>query len=318
MKYQENQKKEQIRTIFELWYKNPRMEIQEIGEILELNYRTVKSRIEEAITRGYIVGPQLRKKSFMNFIRYIHFINSKDSVGLYEQFMEDKSIIYHAILEGFCNFRVVSDRVLDIDGIEIFGPCTDYYVSFPPHIPWDISMATMKKMVQTFDPKTYTPKFIFETHWDEKVYWTDWDQILFGEFKYDFRKPLNTIARKKLNMYKRDADRWLKKVPDCCSIFTSYFPETVSSYDPYIFMIESDYEDFVIDVFSQLPTSIFYYKVSDKLFIHAWIDRGSMRSEIPLKDISKLHMLTLMRDLKKKEIVKNITDAEVFCYWRRE
>ena len=54
------------------------MEIQEIGEILELNYRTVKSRIREAVTQGYIVGPQLRKKSFMNFITYEYLVNCED------------------------------------------------------------------------------------------------------------------------------------------------------------------------------------------------------------------------------------------------
>jgi hypothetical protein len=318
MKYHVDQKKEQIRTIFELWYKNPRMEIQEIGEILELNYRTVKSRIKEAITQGYIVGPQLRKKSFMNFITYEYLVNCEDRVALYKELLENEYIVYHAIMRGFCNFRIVSEKILDIDGTMVFGPCTDHYMSFPPDISWNESMSIVNKMVQTFDPEHYTPKIIFETHWDEKVYWTDVDEILYREFKYDFRKPLNTIARKKYNMYKRDADRWLKKVPDCCSIFTAYFPETVSEYDPYVYMIETDYEDFVIDVFSQLPTSIYYYKVSNKLFIHAWLDRGSMKSIIPLRDITKLHMLTLMRDLKKKEIVKSIAHAEVSFYWRRE
>jgi hypothetical protein len=318
MKYQLDERKEQFRTIFELWYKNPRMEIQEIGEVLELNYRTVKSRIEEAVTQGYIVGPQIRKKSFKPFKEYVHFAIFEDPDVLYQEYRWNKDIIHHAVLDGFCNFSFISEKHFDLEGILVSGDRTDYHISYPPNLSWSTSLPRMGEMVQAFDPATYTPKHYLKTHWDEKIYWTELDETLYGEFKYDFRKPLNTIARKKYNMYKRDADRWLKKVPECCTVFTSYFPESIFAYDSCVYMFETDYEDFLIDVFSLLPTTAWFYRVSNKLFIHTWLDRGSMRSATPLEDISMLHMISLMRNLKKKEIIKSEAHAEVICYWRRE
>jgi hypothetical protein len=311
------ERKKGIRMVFKEVHKTPRIRPKEAAKILQMRPSSIGAIIREAITQGYIVGPQLRKMSFMNFITYEYLLNCEDPVALYNELLENEYIVYHAILEGFCNFRIVSEKELDIGGTMVFGPCTDHYMSFPPNRSWDASINVIQRKVNAFDPQKYTPKGIIKNHWDQSVAWTELDEILYRNFKYDLRRPIAPIM-KEYNIQRHVIDEWLKKVPDCCSIFTAYFPETVSNYDPYIYMIETDYEDFVIDVFSQLPTSIYYYKVADRLFIHAWLDRGSMRSVIPLKDITKLYMLILARDLKKKEIVKSITDATVTCYWRRE
>jgi hypothetical protein len=34
-----------------------------------------------------------------------------------------------------------------------------------------------------------------------------------------------------------------------------------------MFMFETDYEDFIVDLFSELPTSTFFFKVANKLFV---------------------------------------------------
>jgi hypothetical protein len=38
---------------------------------------------------------------------------------------------------------------------------------------------------------------------------------------------------------------WLEKLPECCTIATSYFPEKLSGYESYLFLFETDYEDFI-------------------------------------------------------------------------
>lgn len=68
-----------------------------------------------------------------------------------------------------------------------------------------------------------------------------------------------------------------------------HFPETIFDHNPAIYMFETDYEDFVIALFSQLPATIYYYKISDRLFIHAWLDRDiTIKVFSSLKDITKI------------------------------
>lgn len=69
--------------------------------------------------------------------------------------------------------------------------------------------------------------------------------------------------------------------------FTRYFPEGAKAYDPYLFVFETDYEDFIVDLFSELPTSTFFFKVSDKLLMSGRMIKTSVRKvDLEMPDIS--------------------------------
>ncbi|MGC1121353.1 MAG: hypothetical protein WBA22_09685, partial [Candidatus Methanofastidiosia archaeon] len=77
--------------------------------------------------------------------------------------------------------------------------------------------------------------------------------------------------------------------------------------------------DFVIELFSQLPTTTWFYRVSDNLFLDVWLDRGSMKSDDYLmQDINRLHIPLLVRELLKREIIRSEAHAVVQCYWRKD
>ena len=83
-------------------------------------------------------------------------------------------------------------------------------------------------------------------------------------------------------------------------------------------MFETDYEDFVIDLFSQLPSTIYYYKIPDKLFIHASLDRDiTVKVFSSLKDINRLPFFVLIKDLLNKGIVRSEAHAIECFFWRR-
>jgi hypothetical protein len=313
-------RKRQIRTIYELLNKDPRIQYKDVGEVLGVDWRTVSTRMKEAFEQGFIVGPQIRKKSYRNFKQYMYFVRCEDPIGLYEKYIDDRNVIYHAIMDGFANFWIISRKRINIEGvIVILGLNSDFHISYAPNHSWDAGIGMMWKKLKHFDPLEYVPRGIIKTHWDETVEWDEQDEILFREFKYDLRKPLEPLVKEKYHIWSGDAYEWLKRLPECCTIYTCYFPETISAYDPYLFMFETDYEDFVIDLFSQLPTTTYFFKVSDRLFMYARIERGSMRiahSRIP--NVVKLHVPLLVRDLQKRGIVKSKGRAAVECYWKED
>lgn len=112
---------------------------------------------------------------------------------------------------------------------------------------------------------------------------------------------------------------WLKNLPEYCTLFIRYFPERFSAYDPYLFMFETDYEDFIIDLFSELPTSPFFFKGSTKLFLFANIDRRLLRStDNQISDITKLHIPLLIGDLLERGIIRSEAHAISEYYWVKD
>jgi hypothetical protein len=307
-----------FRIIFNTLDRNPRIPVRSLSKILRLRHSNAGRRLKDAFEKGYIVGPQIRKKSFSNLAEYIYFVRSEDPIGLFRKFTQDTNVVYHTLMDGFSNLRIISLRELDLDGIIVGGRRSDYHISHAPDHSWEHSIKTMQEMLDTFDLGTYVPRGFINTHWSESIEWSETDEILFRELKYDLRKPATPLM-KTHHISADEISMWLERLPQCCTIFTCYFPETVPAYDPYVFMVETDYEDFVIELFSQLSTTTWFYRVSDNLFLDVWLDRGSMKSgDYLMQDINRLHIPLLFRELLRRGIIRSEAHAVVQCYWRKD
>jgi hypothetical protein len=171
--------------------------------------------------------------------------------------------------------------------------------------------------VERFDPADYEPKGIIQTHYDEQIEWGEEDEILYRYFKYDLRKPLDPLIKK--GYTKNKIYKWLKKLPECCSIITKYYPQTRAAYDPYIFFFETDYEDFIIELFSEMPSSGLFFRVADTLVLFVQVERELLRRvDSDITEITQLHIPLLTRSLLKKGIVKSRAHALVNYHWRKD
>jgi hypothetical protein len=176
----------------------------------------------------------------------------------------------------------------------------------------------MRDIVREFDPEDYIPKTYITNHWNETVEWSKEHEILYQEFKYDLRKLLEPIARKYGIPIGRIRN-FLEQLPTYCIIFTCYYRESLSSYDECLYTFETDYEDFVIDVFSQLPATSWFYKVEDRLIAHLQIKtRPSRKESLQTEDVTGVQILLLVKDMMKKGIVRNEAHGTFKCYWRKE
>ncbi len=317
MRITEEEKKRQYYQIYRLLNRNPRMLPSEISKIIRTTPRTAGNRINEAIDKGYMSKPKIRKKSFSNFKEYMYFVRCKDPLELYLQYSKDQRIIYHAVMGGSTNLWVISKEEIDIDGdILLWGSRSDYHVSFAPNHTWKTGIKNIEEMTERFEPNKYEPKGVLQTHWDETIEWDAIDEILYRYFKYDLRKPLTPLKREYLITTRKYKD-WFKKLPEYCTVYLRYFPKGTSSYDSYIFVFETDYDDFIIDLFSQLPTSSTFFKVSNKLILYAFVERGSIRDgDIqPISDVSELHIPFLVKNLSRKGIVRNVEYTILSYHW---
>jgi hypothetical protein len=311
-------RRKQFRKIYEYLCDKPRFQPHHVAKEMGLRPSSVKYRLEEAIEKEYIVGPQIRKKSFFNLKSYVNFVDCDDPLDMYQRYKKDKNVIYHAILDGFCNFQVISEKKMNIKGSVLEGVLPDYFLSRPPDHSWGMAINTMRDMVRKFNPEDYIPKGYITNHWNETVEWSEEHEILYQEFKYNLRKLLKPLARK-YGIYMGRIKSFLEQLPEYCTIFTCYYQESLSAYEEYVYVFETEYEDFIIDVFSELPATCWFYKVEDKLIAHLQITIIPLRwKNIPIQEVSELQVPFLVKELAKREILKSEVHAVFRYYWRKD
>lgn len=311
------EQRQQYRVIFELLDREPRIYIKDIALKLRIDPNTASNRFAKALTEKYFSLPQVRKCSYRNMIEHVYFVDCRNPLELFRQCQKDSNVIYNATMSGFASMWIITKEKIDIEGTVINGPRSDYHVSYPPNYSWKEAIQIMQRKAETFNLREYQPKRIIRNHWNEPIEWDTTDEILYREFKYDLRKKFTSIMRTH-HISANRIYRFLGRVHECCTVFTRYFPESIMAYDPYLFMLETDYEDFVIELFSELPTSSFFFKVADKLFLYANIERTSIREPgRHMSDISQLDIPLLVEGLLKKGILKSEEHTLVEYYWAK-
>lgn len=319
MRLTPEKRKEHYRTVYELLNKNSRIKVKDAARVLGLNRSAASNRMNEAFNLGYVTKPQVRLRSYKNTMEYTYFIRSKHPFRLFKNYVKDMNVVYHAKMGGFAHLWITSKEKMDITGdIVAEGYRSDYYVAHAPNHTWKDAIKVMQKKVETFNPDHYKPKGYIQTHWHEPIEWGAESEALFSYFKYDLRKDITPVMRKNLISARRVYE-WLEQLPHSCTVFTRYFPNGIDSYDPYLFMLETDYEDFIIDLFSELPTSSFFFKVSDKLFSLTRVERKSLRSTaLDMSEINQLYIPHMIDALEERGILKSEDHATVECHWKKE
>ena len=312
------QRRKQYWIIYQLLFQTPRVYIKDISSAIGADPSVTSRRIQEAFELGYIVGPQVRKRSYSNMKEYTYFVDCKDPRKQFLKLKKDKNVVYHAVMIGSPNLWIVSREKMDIKGdIIVGGLRSDYHISCAQNRSWEKSLQIMKGGAESFSPETFEPNGTLQTHWDETARWDTKDETLFREFKYDMRKKLSPIMRKHHTSGEK-LYKWLEKLPECCTTATYYFPETASAYDPYLFMFETDYEDFLIDLFSELPTSSFFFKIENKLVLMAYLKREYLRYiGVDSIDFGQMHLNLLLMDLMERGITTSEVHTIVEYYWAK-
>ena len=297
----EKEYRRDIRTIYDTLWENPRGPDSTISTILGAKIAAVRTRM--AYEAGYIVGPEIRKRSYKNLKEYMYFINCKNPELLYIKLRDDPKVVYHAKTSGCYNMWIVAKERMDIKGeIVLEGYRSDYCIPYAPDHSWKTTLGIMRKKADNFNPDTYQHQDTIRIHLDDIINWNEEREIFYRYFKYNLRKPFTPLARKGLS--KKKADEFFNNLQTTCTIHTSYYPDSLSAYTHYLFMIETDYEDFIINLFSELPSSVSFFKVSKRLFASTYVPQQVVRNQ-DLKVTPKRSCIPLLLiDLLEKGIIK--------------
>jgi DNA-binding Lrp family transcriptional regulator len=318
MRITPEERNSQYRSCYKLLLESPRIYLKDIASKLGISRRTAMLRVQEAFERKYIVGPEIRKRSFLNLREYVYFIKCENPELLFLELRENENVIYHCQMSGFCNLFVIAKKRIKIKGTIILeGYRTDYHISYVLNCLWEKKIQNAKKKIENFNPEEYVPKGTLKSHFDQTVEWDPKDEALYRYFKYNLRKPFAPVMKK--NKVSKDKFlRFLERLPEYCTIATSYFPETLSAYDHYLFMFETDYEDFLIDLFSGFPTTCWFFKVADKLFMRAYIPTKLVRNVNFQVAVNKWYLPVLMMELLERKIVKRKLHAMAEYFWAKD
>ena len=312
------EKKKQYRIIYELICNSPRIFINEISSALNTDRGTASRRTHEAFNDGYVLKPQVRKKSYKNMKEYIYILNSSDAIQNYLDYIEDENVVYHAELLGPANFWIMAREEIDLKGeILAEGARSDYYVAHAPNHSWLTAIEKIHTMVKEFNSDRYVTKGYIHDHLNEYLDWNSEFEMLYREFKYNARKKQTPIRKKHLISGSKLQD-WYEKYLEYCTVFTRWFPEGFSAYDPYLIMFETDYEDFIVELFSELPTSSIFFKVGDILFLYANVPRQYIRSIDSFTSVNRFHIPYIIRILEKEDIIKSQSRFSVEYSWGKE
>jgi len=308
-------KKRKFRALYELLFANYRILNYRISE--KLGFRAVSKVLEEAHRNQYIIGPEARKCSHANTLEYIYFFNTEEPDITYMKYREDPRVIYNAQLYGFCNSLVISKEEIEIEGeILLKGPRSDYYVPFTPDHSFECALQNMQKKIQHFSPHDYTPREFIKTHWNETVKWDEDDEKIYRFLKYNLRKKKGSfIERNWISVGK--INYWFETLDKRCTIHTSFYPETLTKYQSYLSMFDTDYEDFVIEVFSELPASPSFFKVQDRLILIAYYP-GKFMNDVYTRTSEILSIPPLEVELLTEGIVKKKQRAMVGRSWKKD
>jgi hypothetical protein len=295
-------KKKRFRAVYELLFDDYRMKNYLISK--KLGIRAISRVLDEARRDQYIIGPETRKCSFANILEYVYFFNTEEPDITYMEFREDPRVVYNAQLYGFCNSLVISREEIQIDGeVLLNGPRSDYYIPFTPDHSFECALQYMQKKIEDFSPRNYTPQEIIKNHWGETVKWDEDDEDIYRFLKYDLRKKKGPLIGKRW-ISAGKINYWLETLNKRCTIHTSFYPETLSEYQTYLSVFDTDYEDFVIEVFSELPASPSFFKVQEKLILMAYYPGKFMNDEFThtkILSIPPLEMRLLKRGIVKKK-----------------
>lgn len=312
------EQKKQFRIIYELLHENPRVYIKDMASVLNINPHATSKNLEKAFNEGYVLPPQLRTRSFANMKEYMYFVHCDSVSEHYLTYIEDERVVYHAVMGGSANLWIISREKMRIPGdILCEGYRSDYHVAHATDHSWHHAITLMKEKIKNFNPLDYHPEDIVQTRHHESITWDSDFQSLYREFKYNVRSKLSPIMKRN-RISAEKIYKFFDILPYTCTVFSRYFPETLSAYDPYVFMFKTNYEDFIVSLFSELPTSPLFFKVSDRLLVYVDVARQYLRNVHESTDISRLHIPLLINDLLKRKIIEYEDHAILEYHWGKD
>ena len=287
--------------LFQLIVEDPRIPKKEIARRFNVNLKTAEIWWNHATGRRIIIPPIIRRKCYRNFREYFYFLSTDDPHTLFNELQKYKEILYVSVESGFSNLFAISENPLDIEGDIVTEGCrSDYYVTIPPDQSFQAAISEIRRKLQLLDSFKEFPSPLIQRNyayepWDEK------DEAIFQTLCNDMRISFSRVLRE-TKTYSDKILKWFRRRDEFGDTITMFFPRGDSSYILLRYLIETDMDSLLIDIFSELPTSTTFCRIGEKLMISVYL---------PFIAEGRKIVREVMSVLKRERLVTDYTNSFV-------
>ena len=151
---------------------------------------------------------------------------------------------------------------------------------------------------------------------EEYSEWDQLDEAIYTALANDLRKPWVRVL-KESDAYKDKIMNWFRRRDDFGSTHVMYFPEGESAYQLSLYMVETEYDSLLIDIFSELPASSVFYRLQNKLMICIYLPFLNSEGErFSYSYGGRFIVRKVLSILQKEELVTDCTNSIVEYYYR--
>ncbi|MBU7031542.1 MAG: hypothetical protein HXS53_03345 [Theionarchaea archaeon] len=216
---------------------------------------------------------------------------------------------YLCIFHGSWDVMVSYNGTIDFTDIPGYrGEVTMGYrgIIHTPRVPFTTWQSALKKIDTILSQEEYEQELFFTQipctpDWDEE----EWH--LFYYFTHNLRKSFNDL-RKRIPISWRKFEAWKKSLFDYCVHFQAYYPEGYDAYNIKTFCFQTDYETFIVDLFSHLPATPVFSNVGDHILLDI---------SVPNDHLQQVKIFELISQLIEKDIISHCIDGYTVIEWSR-
>lgn len=257
--------------IYSYRYENPWISNKKVAKLLHRSISTVNRYAQQAEQTGQFWGPTL---GLFHPERKVALLLFKDKWKVFKHLREHPSINYVCVCQGDWDIMTIHDGPVDFSQIagykgkimerareQVFTPKVTF-TSWEPCFEKMEAFLTQTEDLQksTFNPKSHHPE------WDEE----EWE--MFYYFRSNLRKNFSTL-RKKRPISWRKYKEWKDSLEKYCTIVIEYYPKGYLQYDSITFCFRTDYEQYIVELLSNLPTTFFVYKTEEYLLTNLFMSQ---------------------------------------------
>lgn len=293
--------------IFKLILENPRATKKQMAKNMNVSPSSFDIWWRFAIENQIIIPPIFRRKSYLNFREYFYFIECDDPHKFFKNAQKNSNVIYCSVQTGFANIQIISKSEIELEEkIVLSGSRSDYYVSIPPKCTYEESISKINEKIQKVSKiRPESPLKFYRKSYGP---WDDLDETIYWSFCNNLRKQFTHVIEE-TGAYSDKIMEWFRSRDKFGNTITMFFPEGERYYQLTSYIIETSYDNVLIDIFSQLPTSSVFYRIGKYLIMLIYIS-------FPFEARSLVRRILSL--LKEKKLVRSYTNSIVEYGYRSD
>jgi hypothetical protein len=260
--------------IYEQIYHENTMSICEIAQNTGLSRNTVAKYLKKMYEKDMLQGPCLRITPTETYLTYVYLMQFDNPYTAFQRFKGFPHVVYCAYLFGDWNIMVITDKLLDLSRLVGFKEMVFRAVRGVSNTPevdlisWKKSVHHAEEYLHNFEPKL-TPN---HRNVLPDLPWRNQEWKLFSAFHGNVRKKITPVLRE-LEVRYEEYRAWRKGLDVYCTSHLGFYPEGYTSYEHHCFLISTEYEPQVREIFSFFPTSSFFMEVGKYLLVIVSVPR---------------------------------------------